>query len=216
MLRQPMFWVLYILNFIVLAAGFTVAANVASLAHSYGVANVAIWGTTALSVGLILANIMDAVGRPFFGWVGDRIHRPPAMAIAFALGAASYYLMSVTGHHLFGFIFFIGIIFACWGAIFSLFPSMCTDLFGSQYATTNLGILYTSKGLASFMVPLGTYLVTVTDSWNSILYLGAGLQVLGIIIALALLRSAEHRHHTATEARAERVVHQPPPIKKVG
>jgi MFS transporter, OFA family, oxalate/formate antiporter len=205
MLRQPMFWVLYILNFIVLAAGFTVAANLASLAHSYGVADVAIWGTTALSVGLIFANISDAVGRPFFGWVGDRIGRPPAMAIAFAIGAASYYLMSVAGHHLFGFIFFIGIIFACWGAIFSLFPSMCTDLFGQQYATTNLGFLYTSKGAASFMVPLGTYLVTVTDSWNSVLFLAAGLYVLGIIVALALLRPAEHRHHTDEQGHAERV-----------
>jgi OFA family oxalate/formate antiporter-like MFS transporter len=124
--------------------------------------------------------------------------------------------MSVTGHYLFGFIFFAGMIFLCWGAIFSLFPSMCTDLFGSQYATTNLGILYTSKGLASFMVPLGTYLVTVTDSWNSVLYLGAGLQVLGIIIALALLRSAEHRHHTKTEGRAERVVQKPTQLKKAG
>jgi len=205
MLRQPMFWVLYMLNFIVLAAGFTVAANVASLAHSYGVANVVIWGTTALSAGLIFANISDAVGRPFFGWVGDRIGRPPAMAIAFAGSAASYYLMSVTGRHPFGFIFFVGMIFVCWGAIFSLFPSMCTDLFGPQYATTNLGFLYTSKGAASFMVPLGTYLVTVTDSWNSVLFLGAGLQVLGIIVALALLWPAEHRHHTTTESREERV-----------
>jgi OFA family oxalate/formate antiporter-like MFS transporter len=137
--------------------------------------------------------------------VGDRIGRPQAMAIAFAIGAASYYLMSVTGHHLFGFIVFVGIIFACWGAIFSLFPSMCTDLFGPQYATTNLSILYTSKGVASFIVPLGTYLVMVTHSWNSVLFLGVALNVVGIILALMVLRPAEHRHHTDDQGHAERV-----------
>jgi OFA family oxalate/formate antiporter-like MFS transporter len=158
-----------------------------------------------------LANISDAVGRPFFGWVGDRIGRPPAMAIAFAGSAASYYLLSVTGHHPFGFIFFVGMIFLCWAAIFSLFPSMCTDLFGPQYATTNMGFLYTSKGAASFMVPLGTYLVTVTDSWNSVLFLAAGLYVLGIIVALALLQPAEHRHHTDDQGHAERLAKPPIP-----
>jgi MFS transporter, OFA family, oxalate/formate antiporter len=205
MLRQPVFWALYILNFIVLAAGFTVTANVAPLAESYGVTNAMVWGASTLSVGLIFANLMDGVGRPSFGWLGDRIGRAPAMAIAFALGAASYYLMSVTGHHPFGYIFFIGMIFLCWGAIFSLFPTMCTDLFGPQYATTNLSVLYTSKGVASFVVPLGTFLVTVTHSWNSVLFLAAGLNLIGIILALAVVRPAENRHHTDDQGHAERL-----------
>jgi OFA family oxalate/formate antiporter-like MFS transporter len=127
------------------------------------------------------------------------------MAIAFAVGAASYYLLSVTGHHPLGYILSTGMIFLCWGAIFSLFPSMCTDLFGPQYATTNLSILYTSKGVASFMVPLGTYLVLVTHSWNSVLFLGIALNAIGIIIAWAVLRPAEHRHHTDDQGHAERV-----------
>ena len=205
MLRQTVFWILYLLNFMVLAAGFTVTANIAPLAHSYGVTNAIILGATALSVGLIFANVMDAIGRPAFGAVADRIGRAEAMAIAFALGAASYYLLSVTGHHPLGYIFSTGMIFLCWGAIFSLFPSMCTDLFGPQYATTNLSILYTSKGVASFMVPLGTYLVLVTHSWNSVLFLGIALNVIGIIIALAVLRLAEHRHHTDDQRHPKRV-----------
>jgi OFA family oxalate/formate antiporter-like MFS transporter len=205
MLRQPVFWVLWVLNFMMLAAGFTVTANLAPLADAYGVANVMVWGTTALSVGLIFANIMDGVGRPFFGWVADRIGYTRAMAIAFGLGAASYYLLSVTGYHPLGYIFFAGMIFLCWGAIFVLFPAMCADLFGPEYATTNLSVLYSAKGVAAFVVPLGTFLVTVTGSWNSVLFLAAGLNVIGIIVALAVLRPAEHRHHTEEQGHAERV-----------
>ena len=196
MLRQPVFWVLYILDVMMCAGGLIVTANLAPIAQSYGVATVMIWGATALSVGLIFANIMNGVGRPLFGWVADRVGNTPAMAIAFALGAASYYLLSVTGHHAWGYIFFAGMIFFCWGNIFSLFPAMCTDLFGPQYATANLSVLYTAKGVAAFLVPLGTgcgdapAAGTACSSW---LQDSAWLPPL---LVLAVLRSAEDWYRT--------------------
>ena len=201
MLSQPVFWVLYILDLMMCAGGLIVTANLAPIAHSYGVGNVMIWGTTTLAVGLIFANIMNGVGRPLFGWVGDRVGNTPAMAIAFALGAASYYLLSVTGHHAWGYIFFAGMIFFCWGNIFSLFPAMCTDLFGPQYATANLSVLYTAKGVAAFLVPLGTVLVAATGSWDSVLLLGAGINVVATILVLAVLRPAADRYHAALPSR---------------
>jgi MFS transporter, OFA family, oxalate/formate antiporter len=204
-LRQPVFWVLYLLDLMMCAGGLIVTANLAPIANSYDVANVMIWGTTTLSAGLIFANIMNGVGRPLFGWVGDRVGNTPAMVIAFALGAASYYLLSATGHHAWGYIFFAGMIFLCWGNIFSLFPAMCTDLFGPQYATMNLSMLYTSKGVAAFLVPLGNLLVAGTHSWNSVLFLAAGINVVATIVVLAVLRPAENRHHTGEQGHAERV-----------
>jgi MFS transporter, OFA family, oxalate/formate antiporter len=165
-------------------------------------------------VGLIFANMMDGVGRPFFGWVGDRIGNTPAMAISFAVGAASFYLMSVTGHHPLGYTLFAGMIFLCWGAIFSVFPAMSTDLFGQEYATANYSLLYTVKGVAAFLVPLGTYLVAVTGSWDSVLFLAAGISVVSTILVLTVLRPAEHRHHTDEQGHAERVAQMPPPLKK--
>ena len=41
-----------------------------------------------------------------------------------------------------------GLVFFAWGEVASLFPTTCTDYFGDQYATTNAGLLYTSKGVA--------------------------------------------------------------------
>jgi MFS transporter, OFA family, oxalate/formate antiporter len=213
-LRQPVFWVLYMLRLMMVAVTLIVIANLAPLAHAFGVADMALWGTTALSVGLIFANMMDGVGRPFFGWVGDRIGNTPAMATSFALGAASFYLMSVTGHHPLGYIFFAGMIFLCWGAIFSVFPAMSTDLFGPEYATANYSLLYTVKGVAAFLVPLGTLLVAHTGSWDSVLFLAAGVSVLSTILVLAVLRPAEHRHHTDDQGHAERVAARPPLLNK--
>jgi hypothetical protein len=52
----------------------------------------------------------------------------------------------LAGTNPWSFIVLAGLIFLCWGEIFSLFPAMCTDLFGPKYATTNLSCLYTAKG----------------------------------------------------------------------
>jgi OFA family oxalate/formate antiporter-like MFS transporter len=205
MLRQPVFWVLYTLRLMMVAGALMVIANLAPLARAFGVAELALWGTTTLSAGLILANLSDGVGRPFFGWLGDRIGNTSAMAISFAVGAAGYYLMSVTGHHPLGYAVFAGVIFLCWGAIFSVFPAMNTDLFGPEYATANYSILYTVKGVAAFLLPLGTLLVTATGTWNSVLFLAAGISVLSTILVLAVLRPAEHRHHADEQGHAERV-----------
>jgi OFA family oxalate/formate antiporter-like MFS transporter len=212
MLRQPVFWVLYLLDLMMCAGGLIVSANLAPIANSYNIANVMIWGTTTLSVGLIFANIMNGVGRPLFGWAGDRIGNTSAMVIAFALGAASYYLLSVTGHDSFGYVLFAGMIFLSWGNIFSLFPAMCTDLFGPQYATTNLAMLYTAKGVAAFLVPLGD--PAILGSWNNVLFLAAGINAVAIILVLAVLRPAEHRHHTDEQGHAERLAARPPLLKK--
>jgi MFS transporter, OFA family, oxalate/formate antiporter len=202
-LRQPVFWVLYLLDVMMCAGGLIVTANLAPIANTYGVANVMIWGTTTLSVALIFANIMNGVGRPFFGWVGDRIGNTSTMVIAFALGAASYYLLSVTGHDSLGYVLFAGMIFLSWGNIFSLFPAMCTDLFGQEYATTNLSMLYTAKGAAAFLVPLGT--PAIVGSWNNVLLLAAALNAVAVVVVLAVLRPAEQRHHTDEQGHAERV-----------
>ena len=51
-----------------------------------------------------------------------------------------------------------GLIFFTWGEIFSLFPSTCTDLFGTKFATTNAMLLYTAKGTSAWLVPLANVL----------------------------------------------------------
>jgi OFA family oxalate/formate antiporter-like MFS transporter len=201
MLRQPVFWVLYLLFLMMAAGGLMAAANIAAIAKSYHVANIAVIGAaTALSVGLIFANLMNGAARPFFGWVSDNIGHSNTMAIAFGLGAFSYFMLRTVGHNPWGFIFFVGMIFLCWGEIFSLFPAMCTDLFGPRYATTNLSMLYTSKGMAGFLVPLASVVVKYTHSWNSLLLLTTAINVVAVVLVVLVLRPAEARYHAGEEA----------------
>ena len=41
--------------------------------------------------------------------------------------------------------------FFTWGEIYSLFPAMLADYFGTRHATSNYGVLYTAKGVASIL-----------------------------------------------------------------
>ena len=201
MLAEPVFWVLYVLFILMAAGGLMAAANMAGIAKSYHVANIVVFaGATALSVGLIFANVMNGVARPLFGWVSDNIGCSNTMAISFGLGAIAYFMMTVVGHYPVGFILFAGLIFVCWGQIFSLFPTMCTDLFGPKFATTNLSCLYTSKGLAGFLVPLASLLVARTHSWDSALYLVTAINVVAVALVLLVLRPAEARYHAGEDA----------------
>ena len=117
------------------------------------------------------------------------------MAIAFGLGAVSYFLLYVLGRYPWGFIYFAGMVFFCWGEIFSLFPAMCTDLFGPKYATTNTSLLYTAKGAAAFLVPLGGVVAAATGNWNDVLFVATGINAIAVFLVLAVLRPAANRHH---------------------
>jgi OFA family oxalate/formate antiporter-like MFS transporter len=202
MLTQPVFWVLYLLFLLMAAGGLMAAANLAAIAKAYNVANVVvIAGASTLSVALIFANVMNGAARPFFGWVSDHIGHSRTMAIAFGLGACAYLLMAQAGTNPWGFVILSGLIFLCWGEIFSLFPAMCTDLFGAKYATTNLSCLYTAKGAAGFLVPLASLVVARTHDWSSLLYLTTVVNLIAVALVLLVLHPAERRYH-AEEAAA--------------
>jgi OFA family oxalate/formate antiporter-like MFS transporter len=206
-LGSRVFWVLYVLDLLMCAGGLMVTAYLAPIATSYHVSNAVVFlSATTLSVALVFANVMNGIARPFFGWVSDHIGLWQTMAIAFGLGAASYFLLSVTGRYPWGFVFFAGMVFFCWGEIFSLFPAVCTDLFGQKYATTNLSMLYTAKGAAAFLVPLGSLAAAATGNWNDVLYLTTGINIIAVVLVVTVLRPAANQHHAddkMVESRAK-------------
>ena len=97
-LRSPAFWLLYVMFVLVSASGLMATAQIAPIAKDYGLANTTILlGATALSVALVVDNVMNGLARPFFGAVSDRIGREYTMALAFTLGAIGYWLLALFG-----------------------------------------------------------------------------------------------------------------------
>ena len=196
LLVSPVFWLLYVMFVLVSASGLMVTAQIAPIAKDDGLASVPIlFGASLLSVALVADNLMNGFARPFFGYVSDRIGREATMATAFSLGAVSYWLLAVAHQSPWFFVLAAALVFFTWGEIFSLFPSTCTDLFGSRYASANAGLLYTAKGVSVWLVPLGNVLVARTGSWTSVLLACAAANIGVVLLALFVLLPIRIRRH---------------------
>ena len=101
-LKAPVFWVMYLMFFLVAAAGLMAIMQLAPIAKEYKVANepASILALTlpALTFALAIDRVFSGLTRPFFGWVSDRIGREHAMGIAFAIEAAAIVALPQLGH----------------------------------------------------------------------------------------------------------------------
>ena len=153
MVRSPVFWVMYVMFVLVGVGGLMATAQLAPIAKDLKIDSVpvSLVGITlpALTFALSLDRILNGLTRPFFGWVSDNIGRENTMFIAFGLEAAGISLLGMVGESPLTFVIVSGLVFFAWGEIYSLFPSTCTDAYGTKYATTNAGLLYTAKGTAA-------------------------------------------------------------------
>jgi OFA family oxalate/formate antiporter-like MFS transporter len=110
------------------------------------------------------------------------------MFIAFGLEGIGIFALAKFGGDPVSFVILSGLVFFAWGEIYSLFPATVTDTFGARYATTNTGLMYTAKGTASLLVPLGNVLMTSTGSWLAVFVIGASMNILAALMALFLLK----------------------------
>jgi OFA family oxalate/formate antiporter-like MFS transporter len=199
MLKTPIFYVMYIMFVLVCAGGLMATAQLAPIAKDFKVADVpvSLLGLTlpALTFALSIDRVLNGLTRPFFGWVSDNIGRENTMFIAFALEAVGIWALSTYGHDPIAFVILSGLVFFAWGEIYSLFPSTCTDVYGSKYATTNAGLLYTAKGTASLLVPFANVL-SAGGNWHTVFVVAAIMNAVAAIMALAVLkpmRAADRR-----------------------
>ena len=179
-LKSAPFWVMYIMFVMVGSGGLMATAQLAPIAKDFKIdaIPVSILGLTlpALQFALSIDRVLNGVTRPFFGWTSDHIGRENTMFIAFLFeGIGMYALLHFASDPLL-FVLLSGLVFFAWGEIYSLFPATCTDIYGRKFATTNYGMLYTAKGTAALLVPLGNVLTTWTGSWAAVFVIAADLQ----------------------------------------
>src|SRR6202050_518961 len=193
-LSTPVFWLLYIMFVMVSASGLMATAQIAPISKDFHVGDVVLlFGASTLSMALIIDNICNGAARPLFGWISDNIGREYTMAIAFGLGGIAYWLLGSLGYAPWGFVVFAALIFLTWGEIFSLFPSTCTDTFGTKFATVNVSLLYTAKGASAFLVPLANMIKDSTGSWHMVFVATAIMNFVVVALALFVLKPMRER-----------------------
>jgi len=190
--REPVFWVMYLMFVLVAAGGLMAVAQLAPIAKDFKINDVpvSILGLTlpALTFALTIDRVLNGITRPFFGWVSDQIGRELTMFLAFSVEGIGILALYEFGHDPLAFVILTGLVFFAWGEIYSLFPSTNADTFGSKFAAANAGLLYTAKGTASLLVPLSSVLTAATGSWNAVFLVAAGMNIAAALIAWFVLR----------------------------
>jgi len=184
MLRAPQFYVLYVAFVAMAVGGLLVTANAGPISRSWG------FSQAVLTAALTLSPLANGASRIFWGFVSDRLGREVTMTIAFVLQAVSLFMLMTLGRQS-GAWFQITLVltFFTWGEVFSLFPSISGDYFGTKHATSNYAILYTAKGVAAIIgVSVGTSLYEQFNTWSAVLMASAGLALLSAAIAFVLYR----------------------------
>jgi MFS transporter, OFA family, oxalate/formate antiporter len=196
-LREPVFWVMYIMFVLMAAGGLMATAQLKPIARDFHLDTtpVTLIGITlpALTFALSIDRVLNGLTRPFFGWVSDHIGRENTMFVAFFAEAVGIIALYVYGRNPLGFVLLSGVVFFAWGEIYSLFPTTCTDCFGVEYATTNAGLLYTAKGTASLLVPLANLSVVATGGWKSAFIVAAVLNAIAAVLAIFVLKPMRHK-----------------------
>ncbi len=196
-LKEPVFWIMYVMFVLMAAGGLMATAQLAPIAKDFKIADipVSLIGITlpALTFALSIDRVLNGLTRPFFGWVSDHIGRENTMFIAFGLEAVGIVLLGLYGRDPVAFVILTGLVFFAWGEIYSLFPSTCTDSFGTRFATANAGALYTAKGTASLLVPLTSVLTAQTGGWELVFWIAAGMNAVAAVMALAVLKPVRAR-----------------------
>jgi MFS transporter, OFA family, oxalate/formate antiporter len=182
MLRTPQFYTMYAMFVLMATGGLLVTANAGPIATSWG------YSAGALALAASLSPLANGGSRIFWGWASDKIGRETAMVIAFMLQAICLLLVLGVGQISGGwFAVTLVLVYFTWGEIYSLFPALAADYFGTRHATSNYGVLYTAKGVASIIGGwVGAVLFEQFGTWAVGFYGSAAMALVATGLAIGL------------------------------
>ncbi|NLU06868.1 MAG: oxalate/formate MFS antiporter [Clostridiales bacterium] len=182
MLKTPNFWLIWSMFFSISVGGLIITANTKPFGKEMGIAS------SIIVLAVMLNSLSNGIGRVFWGWISDKLGRPRTMFISFGLNAVFLFILPVIGSNSIFYVICMMCIMFTWGQLFSLFPPTNADVFGSTYAATNYGFLYSGKGIASILGGgLGAYLAS-SYGWNVVFSCAAVLSLYACIMSLVLPR----------------------------
>jgi MFS transporter, OFA family, oxalate/formate antiporter len=190
MLKQPSFYLIYVMMILVAFGGLVVTSQLEEIASFYKVDKATmVWGLSAAILAIQLNRVVNGVTRPLWGWISDHIGRENAMFIAFLTEGLAVWAWLQTIDKPLLFVLLSSLVFFAWGEIFSLFPSLTADLYGRRWATTNYGIVYTAKGAAAILsAPVAAYVMLKTGSWLRVFHVMIACDVVAAFLALMWLK----------------------------
>ena len=180
MVRQPVFWLLWVVYFIGAGAGLMVISSVSGMAKKS-------MGESAF-VAVALMAVGNAGGRVLAGILSDRIGRRWTLMLVLLFQAGLMFAaVPVTSGGGSGAVVMLAVLIgANYGANLSLFPSITKDIWGLKSFGMNYGVLFTAWGVGGMVLPRLQQTLTAASggSYASSFQTAGGLLLAGAILSL--------------------------------
>ncbi len=183
-LRTPAFYLLWLGFGLGSTAGLMVISQLIPFANSQGISSAAL-----ATLGLVVGAFGNVSGRVLSGWLSDIMGRLNTLRVVLAISGVAMPSLYWVGAHLAALYVLIYVVYFCYGAQASVIPSTVADFWGSRYAGTNYGSIFTAWGFSGILGPtIGGVLFDRYKNYGVAFYTAAALAVIALVCVLIARR----------------------------
>lgn len=134
--------------------------------------------------------VFNAIGRPLFGWLTDKLSPLKSSILSYILVIfASISMLISQGNNLYVYVLAFSLLWLTLGAWLAIAPASTIIFFGQKYYSRNYGIIFTAYGLGAILgVLISGILRDMLGSYLYVFYLLFSLGILGILISIFTLK----------------------------
>jgi MFS transporter, OFA family, oxalate/formate antiporter len=192
-LRNPRWYVLWLILALIVTAGAALIAVASPLAQKFTLVDA---GTAALLVTTI--SIFNGLGRLFWAWLSDAIGRPFTFLALFIVLIVVFLLLAQVGAGGFALLLILGaFVGLCYGGSFGTMPAFAADFFGAKNSGMIYGAMLTAWSAGGIVGPL----LIASMNYRTALYVIAVLML--VSCALPLVARSLISKEVAVEVAAE-------------
>lgn len=211
MLRQPVFWLLFVTFAFAATSGTMMVSSLSSIAQfqlkvAFGgdAAALAAFGALAVSI----STLSNFVGRISIGTLFDKVGGATSLFVIFAMTILAMLGLALFGGNVVAFVASVIVLGFAFGGVLVVFPPLTGSTFGMANLGTNYGIMFVGYAVGGFIGPrLATSLFSA-DTGYLRTYIGAIVIGLLGVGTTALLRrvsagpvAASDQHNTTASSR---------------
>lgn len=182
-IRTPIFYLLWLALAMVIGGGLTAIG----LIPAYGEIKLALEPTIAATAISAYA-LTNGLGRPFVGYLSDRVGTIRIMTVIYIIQAIVFLLLPWVAVNL-------GLLIVCalllglgYATTFALFPVLVSSRFGTKYLGLNYGLVFSAFAIGALTSLIGSKLLDITQSFTPAFLLAGITTVIGLILLRLLNR----------------------------
>ncbi len=182
--RTPAFYLLWLGFGLGSTAGLMVISQLIPFARNQGISS-----ATIATMGLVVGAFGNVSGRVLSGWLSDLLGRLNTLRVVLAISSVAMPSLYWVGAHLAALYVLIFVVYFCYGAQASVVPSTVSDFWGTKYAGSNYGAVFTAWGFAGILGPtIGGVLFDKYRNYGVAFYTATALAVIALICVVAARR----------------------------